>query len=102
MTEKKILTPEEIEVLKKRHIRSFTLRRGHISQAQKRSLEELVPRYALNYEEKIISPESIFGRKAPLVLEIGCGMGETLPPLHKLTLRSISLVAKSSPQALVP
>lgn len=77
MSEKKILTPEEIEALKKRHIRSFTLRRGHISQAQKRSLEELLPRFALNYEEKLINPETIFGRKAPLVLEIGCGMGET-------------------------
>ncbi len=77
MTEKKTLTPEEIEVLKNRHIRSFTLRRGHISQAQKRSLEEIVPRYALQYEEKRIDAEAIFGRKAPLVLEIGCGMGET-------------------------
>lgn len=77
MTERKIHTAEEIEAFKKMHIRSFTLRRGHISQAQKRALEELLPRFAVEYKEEVIKPESLFGRKAPWVLEIGCGMGET-------------------------
>lgn len=30
------LTPEQIEELKKRHIRSFCMRRGHISNAQEK------------------------------------------------------------------
>ncbi len=74
---KKELTAEELEALKKRHIRSFVLRRGHISTAQERALEEFFPKYALNYEKKLLDAASLFSRTAPLVLEIGCGMGET-------------------------
>lgn len=74
---KKILTPEEIELLKKRHIRSFSGRKGHISHAQENALSEIFPKYELLYNPKIISSEEIFGRKAPLILEIGPGMGET-------------------------
>ena len=33
------LSPEQIEELKKRHIRSFVMRRGHISHAQERAVE---------------------------------------------------------------
>lgn len=75
--EKKELTPEEIEALKHRHIRSFVLRRGHISNAQKRALEETLPRYEVAYEAKPLDFASVFGREAPVVFEIGCGMGET-------------------------
>ena len=71
------LTPEEIEALKHRHIRSFVLRRGHISAAQERALDDLFPKYEAVYEVKPFDAEKAFGRKAPLVLEIGCGMGET-------------------------
>ena len=71
------LTPEQIEELKKRHIRSFVLRRGHISHAQQRALEEVFPRYELVYEQKPLDAAALFGREAPLVFEIGCGMGET-------------------------
>lgn len=81
--EKKILTPEELEKLKARHIRSFTLRRGHISNAQKRALEELLPRYEVPYEEKLLDFAALFGREAPVVLEIGCGMGETTAAIAK-------------------
>ncbi len=74
---KKELTAEQIEELKKRHIRSFVMRRGHISSAQERALEELFPRYSVAYEKRLINPETLFHRTAPFVLEIGCGMGET-------------------------
>ena len=53
------------------------MRRGHISSAQERALEELFPRYSVAYEKRLINPETLFHRTAPLVLEIGCGMGET-------------------------
>ncbi len=76
-TMKKELSTEQIEELKKRHIRSFVMRRGHISCAQERALEELLPKYLVAYEKKFIVPETLFNRKAPLVLEIGFGMGET-------------------------
>ena len=75
--EKKVLTPEELEALKSRHIRSFVLRRGHISNAQKRALDETLPRYEVAYSAESIDYAAGFGRSAPVVLEIGCGMGET-------------------------
>lgn len=82
--DKKELTAEELEALKNRHIRSFVLRRGHISNAQKRALEEVLPRYEVAYADTPIAFESFFGRSAPVVLEIGCGMGETTARIAQL------------------
>ncbi len=75
--EKKVLTPEEIEVLKQRHIRSFSGRKGHISEAQKRALESIFPKFELKFEPRLIDFATLFNREAPTVLEIGPGMGET-------------------------
>src|SRR4030095_10195528 len=60
-----------------RPIRSYVLRQGRTTPAQKRALEELAPKYAVAFRHELISGETVFGRKAPLVLEIGSGMGET-------------------------
>src|SRR3989442_701059 len=59
-----------------RPIRSYVLRQSRTTPAQQRALKELFPKYGLPFTSEPISP-SIFGRKAPLVLEIGSGMGET-------------------------
>ena len=53
------------------------LRQGRLSPAQARALETLGPRYALPFARAPIDFERLFGRRAPVVLEIGCGMGET-------------------------
>ena len=87
------LTPEQIEELKHRHIRSFVLRRGHISAAQERALDELFPRYAVTYETKLFAAEAVFGRKAPLVLEIGCGMGETTATIAEINFLGCEVFA---------
>jgi len=58
-------------------IRSYVLRQGRTTPAQKRALEELYPRFGLPFSEQPLDTVAIFGRKAPLVLEIGSGMGET-------------------------
>jgi tRNA (guanine-N7-)-methyltransferase len=60
-----------------RPIRSFVLRQGRTTPAQKRALEELFPRYGLAFSESELDSRSVFGRAAPLVVEIGSGMGET-------------------------
>lgn len=67
----------DIEELKRRHIRSFAMRRGHISQAQKRAVEEVLPSVAVAYQPAVLDLAQAFGRQAPTVLEIGFGMGET-------------------------
>lgn len=79
------LTAEQIEELKKRHIRSFVLRRGHISAAQERALDTLFPKYEVPYEQKILDFKALFGNDSPVVLEIGCGMGETTAAIAKAT-----------------
>jgi tRNA (guanine-N7-)-methyltransferase len=60
-----------------RPIRSYVLRQGRTTPAQQRALEELFPVHGLPYAAELISPARIFGREAPLVLEIGSGMGDT-------------------------
>jgi len=60
-----------------RAIRSFVLRQGRLSPAQQRALDELLPRYGLAYRAAPLDYATVFGRTAPVVLEIGCGMGET-------------------------
>ncbi len=60
-----------------RPLRSFVLRQGRISAAQQRAHEELLPRFAIPYREEAIDLDRAFGRRAPKILEIGFGMGET-------------------------
>ena len=70
-------TGDIAEDLSKRHIRSFAMRRGHVTAAQRRAYSELVPGLCVPYAKTALDTPSIFGRNAPLVLEIGFGMGET-------------------------
>ena len=58
-------------------IRSYVLRQSRTTPAQRRALEELFPKYGIPFSASAIDPRSIFGRNAPLVAEIGSGMGET-------------------------
>jgi tRNA (guanine-N7-)-methyltransferase len=60
-----------------RHIRSFALRRGHVTQGQRRAFDELLPRYGIPYLPAPLDLTAAFGRSAPTVVEIGFGMGET-------------------------
>lgn len=59
------------------HIRSFVLRQGHLSAAQARFHAEMMPKIGVPYRATLLDLPSLFGREAPKVLEIGCGMGET-------------------------
>ncbi|HXU93350.1 MAG TPA: tRNA (guanosine(46)-N7)-methyltransferase TrmB [Gallionella sp.] len=63
--------------LRNRHIRSFVLRQGHLSPAQQRAVDTLMPRYGISYENKPLSLDQAFGRSAPKILEIGFGMGDS-------------------------
>jgi len=59
------------------HVRSFVLRQGRVSSAQARHLEADLPRWGIAYRPQPLDLAACFGRTAPKVLEIGCGMGET-------------------------
>jgi len=65
-------------------IRSFVTRAGRLSTAQARALEELGPQYLIEYKKETLDLEQAFGRKAPVVLEIGFGMGDTTAHIARL------------------
>jgi tRNA (guanine-N7-)-methyltransferase len=58
-----------------RRIRSFVLRAGRMGTGQQRALEELGPRYLVPYAAQPLDAVGLFGRDAPLIVEIGFGMG---------------------------
>ena len=60
-----------------RKIRSFVRREGRITPAQRHALEVLWPKYGLD-ADRPLEAEQVFGRKAPLALEIGFGNGAAL------------------------
>ena len=57
-------------------IRSYVLRAGRTTAGQSRALQELGPRYLLDFRPQPLDAAAVFGRQAPLILEIGFGMGE--------------------------
>lgn len=61
-----------------RAIRSFVLRQGRFTPAQQRAFDRHWPRYGLDYAGEPRDFSAVFGRRAPLVLEIGFGNGEQL------------------------
>lgn len=60
-----------------RLIRSFVRREGRMTRAQEQALEDLWPTYGLEFSPATLIPASVFGRPAPLTLDIGPGMGLT-------------------------
>jgi tRNA (guanine-N7-)-methyltransferase len=60
-----------------RTIRTYVMRAGRTTEGQTRALNDLGPRFVLPYEPaQPIDPAPLFGRQAPVVLEIGFGMGD--------------------------
>jgi tRNA (guanine-N7-)-methyltransferase len=60
-----------------RPIRSYVLRQGRITNAQRRAYAELLPAYGVAFSRTPLDLARLFGRAAPKILEIGFGMGET-------------------------
>jgi tRNA (guanine-N7-)-methyltransferase len=61
-----------------RAVRSFVMRAGRITDAQRRALEELWPRFGWSYSAQPIDLAALYDREAPCTLEIGFGNGEHL------------------------
>ena len=61
-----------------RSIRSFVTRAGRITPAQQRALDELWPRFGVEYACAPLELGTLFGRSAPRAAEIGFGNGEHL------------------------
>ena len=59
-----------------RRIRSFVRREGRLTKGQERALETLWPVMGVEYHPQQLDLVALFGRQAPVVLEIGFGMGQ--------------------------
>lgn len=72
-------TPEPSDTdnpLRLRAIRSFVLRQGRVTDAQKRAFVEHWPRYGIDFGGGVRDFDQLFGRHAERVFEIGFGNGE--------------------------
>jgi tRNA (guanine-N7-)-methyltransferase len=70
--------PDHLNTGVLRRIRSFVRREGRMTDAQQRALMECWEPFGVEVGEVLLEPESLFGRRAPLVVEIGFGDGESL------------------------
>lgn len=61
---------------RQRRIRSFVLGRGRMTRGQRRAYDMLLPQFGIPFSGRVLDFESAFGRRAPVILEIGFGMGE--------------------------
>ena len=68
--------PAKADFPLRRSIRSFVVRAGRMGTGQIRAIEELGPRFVVPYRPEPLDFQALFGRQAPVVLEIGFGMGQ--------------------------
>ncbi|MCV9879214.1 tRNA (guanosine(46)-N7)-methyltransferase TrmB [Brenneria izbisi] len=61
-----------------RRIRSFVRRQGRLTNGQQLALDNYWPVMGVEYQTEPLVFSSLFGREAPVVLEIGFGMGASL------------------------
>jgi tRNA (guanine-N7-)-methyltransferase len=60
----------------RRPVRSYVLRTGRMGSGQTRALAALGPRFVLPFVDGPLDAGRAFGRLAPLIVEIGFGMGQ--------------------------
>lgn len=61
-----------------RGVRSYVRRQGRMTPGQQRAFAELMPRYGVVLGNAPLDLPTLFGRSAPVTLEIGFGMGDAL------------------------
>ena len=61
-----------------RSIKSFVLRQGRLTKGQESAMQSLWPQFGIEAAETELDLPSLFGRIAPITLEIGFGNGESL------------------------
>ena len=69
--------------IQRQPIRSFVLRSSRLTPAQARAIDTLWPVYGINHCESVVDFNAVFGRPAPLVMEIGFGNGDALVEMAK-------------------
>ncbi|MDP6197661.1 MAG: tRNA (guanosine(46)-N7)-methyltransferase TrmB [Porticoccaceae bacterium] len=63
---------------RKKSIRSYVVRAGRMTEAQRKAFDTGWAQYGLKLADGAIDIETVFGRTGPKVIEIGFGMGDSL------------------------
>ena len=69
----------------RRSVRSYVVRAGRMGPGQLKALNELGPSLLQPYQTQALSYPAVFGRSAPVVLEIGFGMGDATATIAQAT-----------------
>lgn len=81
-----VITPEFDENGRPlRRIRSFVRRQGRLTKGQQQALDTLWPVMGVEYQPEPVDLSALFGREAPVTLEIGFGMGASLVTMAQNT-----------------
>ncbi len=59
-------------------VRSYVRRQGRLTDGQRQALEGLWGRYGVDLPAGLLDLDAVFGRRAPRILEIGFGNGDSL------------------------
>ena len=59
-------------------VKSFVKREGRLTKGQEKALADYWPTMGIDYADAPLSLSDVFGRTAPVVVEIGFGMGKSL------------------------
>ncbi|ELA2603338.1 TPA: tRNA (guanosine(46)-N7)-methyltransferase TrmB [Klebsiella aerogenes] len=66
-----------------RRIRSFVRRQGRLTKGQQHALDNIWPVMGVEFNDAPLDFTALFGREAPVTLEIGFGMGASLVAMAK-------------------
>ena len=69
---------DKIEALKNQPLKSYVIRASRLTEAQKKALDTLWDQYVLPFNNEPLDLGQAFSQPAPLVVEIGFGMGDSL------------------------
>ncbi len=79
-----VITPEFDENGRPlRRIRSFVRRQGRLTKGQQLALDQYWPDIGVEFQQEPLDLTRLFGREAPVVLEIGFGMGASLVTMEQ-------------------
>lgn len=84
MTEQdKSATAAQPEEKRMRRIKSYVKREGRMTARQSNAIERVWPTMGLEYSKQVLDLNAVFGRQAPITLEVGFGMGKSLVEMAK-------------------
>ena len=62
---------------KQRTIKSFVRREGRLTKSQQHALDHYWKKYGIDYKPEMLDFIGVFNRRAPLIMDIGVGTGDT-------------------------